>query len=247
MFKTKRAKATLAVALAILLALTVGTIAFFADRVTHQMQFTTATFTDDGYTLTREAPNGPYAAGETIMVPITETNTGTEPIESSVKMTASWSSPDTATARALFNNAVTLKLGDETLDYEVSADKKSITFTLPDQVLQKNAPVTRNLYLTVPESFIPTGEVTFTFNKATVAQIPGFTAEYDSASSQFFIVHQTSPQLDGQYAAFGKVLSGIEVVDLICETVPVTDENGTVAFTDKPVINSIRRIDLPAK
>jgi len=73
------------------------------------------------------------------------------------------------------------------------------------------------------------------------------TAEYDSASSQFFIVHQTSPQLDGQYAAFGKVLSGIEVVDLICETVPVTDENGTVAFTDKPVINSIRRIDLPAK
>ena len=37
----------------------------------------------------------------------------------------------------------------------------------------------------------------------------------DSAGSQFFIMHQNAPHLDGQYAAFGKVISGIETVDAI--------------------------------
>lgn len=40
----------------------------------------------------------------------------------------------------------------------------------------------------------------------------------DSAGSQFFIMHQTSPHLDGQYAGFGKVTEGIEVVNKIAET-----------------------------
>ena len=40
---------------------------------------------------------------------------------------------------------------------------------------------------------------------------------YDTASSQFFIVHETSPHLDGNYAAFGHVLSGMEYVDGIAE------------------------------
>ena len=39
----------------------------------------------------------------------------------------------------------------------------------------------------------------------------------DSAGSQFFIMHENSPHLDGQYAAFGKVTEGIEAVDRICE------------------------------
>ena len=39
----------------------------------------------------------------------------------------------------------------------------------------------------------------------------------NSASSQFFIMHQNAPHLDGQYAAFGKVVSGMEVVDEIAE------------------------------
>ncbi len=38
----------------------------------------------------------------------------------------------------------------------------------------------------------------------------------NSAGSQFFIMHQNSPHLDGQYAAFGKVIEGIEAVDRIC-------------------------------
>ena len=40
----------------------------------------------------------------------------------------------------------------------------------------------------------------------------------NSAGSQFFIMHKTSPHLDGQYAAFGRVIEGIEVVDEIAST-----------------------------
>lgn len=61
----------------------------------------------------------------------------------------------------------------------------------------------------------------------------------DSASSQFFIMHQDAPHLDGQYAAFGKVLSGMEVVDSICDSVPVTDGNGTVLKENQPRISSV--------
>lgn len=40
----------------------------------------------------------------------------------------------------------------------------------------------------------------------------------DSAGSQFFIMHKTSPHLDGQYAAFGKIIEGMEVVNKIAST-----------------------------
>ena len=62
----------------------------------------------------------------------------------------------------------------------------------------------------------------------------------DSASSQFFIVHQDSTFLDGDYAAFGYVTKGMEVVDAICANTPVTDGNGTVDSSAQPVIESIR-------
>ena len=39
----------------------------------------------------------------------------------------------------------------------------------------------------------------------------------DSAGSQFFIMHQTSPHLDGEYAAFGKVIEGMDIVNKIAE------------------------------
>lgn len=65
----------------------------------------------------------------------------------------------------------------------------------------------------------------------------------DSASSQFFIMHQDSPHLDGEYAAFGKVTEGIEVVDQICEKTPVTDDNGTVEKKDQPKIESVKVVD----
>ncbi|MBQ1993899.1 MAG: peptidylprolyl isomerase [Lachnospiraceae bacterium] len=67
--------------------------------------------------------------------------------------------------------------------------------------------------------------------------------DYDSASSQFFIMHADASYLDGQYAAFGMVTEGIEVVDKICETVAVEDGNGTVLPENQPVITSIKVID----
>ena len=72
--------------------------------------------------------------------------------------------------------------------------------------------------------------------------VPSMARSYlpDSASSQFFIMHEDAPHLDGQYAAFGKVLTGLEIVDALCANTPVVDDNGTVAEGFKPVINSIR-------
>ena len=43
------------------------------------------------------------------------------------------------------------------------------------------------------------------------------TMDPNSAGSQFFIMHKTSPHLDGQYAAFGKVIEGLENVNKIAE------------------------------
>ena len=63
------------------------------------------------------------------------------------------------------------------------------------------------------------------------------TNDPNSASSQFFIMHQDAPYLDGQYAAFGKITKGIEVVDEIANT--KTDMN------DKPLVpQTIKTIEL---
>ena len=67
--------------------------------------------------------------------------------------------------------------------------------------------------------------------------------DMNSASSQFFIMHRDSPHLDGSYAAFGRVLAGMGVVDKICMTTPVQDNNGTVLAEDQPVIAFIREVD----
>lgn len=65
----------------------------------------------------------------------------------------------------------------------------------------------------------------------------------DSASSQFFIVHKDSPHLDGEYAAFGRVIEGLDVVDSIAKS--VTDNN------DKPIkdikIESVEFIEVVGK
>ena len=58
----------------------------------------------------------------------------------------------------------------------------------------------------------------------------------DSAGSQFFIMHQDAPHLDGQYAAFGKVIKGIEVVDAIASV----KTNYYDMPLNKVVINSVK-------
>ena len=64
-------------------------------------------------------------------------------------------------------------------------------------------------------------------------------SDYDSASSQFFIMQEDTTSLDGQYAAFGHVTSGMEVVDAICEDAQPTDDNGTIPADQQPVIETI--------
>lgn len=63
--------------------------------------------------------------------------------------------------------------------------------------------------------------------------------DMNSANSQFFIMHQTSQSLDGKYAAFGKVISGMEVVDAVCTAAQPIDGNGSIATAKQPVITSI--------
>ncbi len=55
----------------------------------------------------------------------------------------------------------------------------------------------------------------------------------DSAGSQFFLMHKTSPHLDGAYAAFGKVIEGLDVVDKIAET--ATD------YSDRPLEDQVMK------
>lgn len=61
----------------------------------------------------------------------------------------------------------------------------------------------------------------------------------DSASSQFFIVQQDSTFLDGQYAGFGHVTEGMEIVDRICTDAQPIDDNGTIPAAEQPVIESV--------
>lgn len=65
----------------------------------------------------------------------------------------------------------------------------------------------------------------------------------DSGSSQFFICHKDAQFLDGEYAAFGSVTEGIEIVDQICEDTPVTDDNGTVESQNQPEIVTVKVVD----
>ena len=67
--------------------------------------------------------------------------------------------------------------------------------------------------------------------------------DYNSASSQFFIVHEDSTYLDGQYAVFGYVTEGMEIVDKICEVTTGQDGNGIVPEENRPVIEKIEVVD----
>ena len=66
---------------------------------------------------------------------------------------------------------------------------------------------------------------------------------YNSASSQFFIVQTDSLFLDGNYAGFGHVTDGMDIVDQICIDTPVTDNNGSVNSENQPIISEVRVID----
>ncbi len=67
--------------------------------------------------------------------------------------------------------------------------------------------------------------------------------DYDSASSQFFIVQADSTYLDKQYAAFGHVTEGMEVVDAICAKMTELGLSDSIPTENQPVIESITIIE----
>ena len=67
--------------------------------------------------------------------------------------------------------------------------------------------------------------------------------DYNSGGCQFFIMDQDYTAFDGQYACFGYVTEGMDVVDDICSTIPAQDNNGTIATADQPVIAKVTVID----
>ena len=69
------------------------------------------------------------------------------------------------------------------------------------------------------------------------------TSDPDSATTQFFIVHKTSPHLDGQYAAFGKLVEGFDVLDKLANL----PTNAYDMPHPLPMIESVEVIDEPEK
>ena len=65
----------------------------------------------------------------------------------------------------------------------------------------------------------------------------------NSASSQFFIMLQDNPSLDGDYAAFGKVIEGMDIIDKIVENTIVEEDGETVLKENQPIITNMRVLD----
>lgn len=63
--------------------------------------------------------------------------------------------------------------------------------------------------------------------------------DYNSASSQFFIMHQDYTGWDGNYAAFGYVVEGMDIVDAVCAAARPIDGNGSIAKAQQPVMKSV--------
>ena len=95
---------------------------------------------------------------------------------------------------------------------------------------------------TIKGEFIDNGVVNAIQHKRGVISMAR-SSDMNSASSQFFIMHQDAEHLDGSYAAFGKVTDGMDVVDAIAENTPVIDSNGTVEAANQPKIVSIKMVD----
>lgn len=65
----------------------------------------------------------------------------------------------------------------------------------------------------------------------------------NSASSQFFIMVGSAPHLDGSYAAFGKVIEGMDIIHKIAKDAKPIDNNGTILTEEQPIINSIKAME----
>ncbi len=67
--------------------------------------------------------------------------------------------------------------------------------------------------------------------------------DYNSATCQFFIMVGDEPRLDGDYAAFGKVIEGMDVIDNIMTSIKTNDPNGLLPTTKQPIIEKIEMVE----
>ncbi len=67
--------------------------------------------------------------------------------------------------------------------------------------------------------------------------------DYNGASCQFFIMLADKPEIDGKYAAFGKVIEGMEILDKVMEDIYQTDYNGLIPANEQPIIEKIEMTD----
>lgn len=95
---------------------------------------------------------------------------------------------------------------------------------------------------TIEGEFLENGHKNNILHKRGVISMARGSKDMNSASSQFFIVQHDAPHLDGSYAAFGKVISGISVVDAIALVEPIPESNGLVEKDKQPVIEYIKVI-----
>lgn len=96
---------------------------------------------------------------------------------------------------------------------------------------------------TIKGEFSANGIENNILHKRGVISMARVDGNYDSASTQFFIMHKDYPSLDGQYAAFGHVVEGIDVVDKIAKVESIPDTNGIVEDSKQPVIETMILID----
>jgi len=176
-----KSKGVLAVFLALIFLAAVGTTAFFADRTAHQMTFTTATFTQDGYSLSRTVANGPFIAGEDVSFKLKETNSKSEDITSIVTMMVSWASPDTSTNIFSGTEKAVITIGGNRYDYTPNSDG-TITLIVNEHVLRAGSAVETPIVIHIPDTLKSTGDIKVSFEKVHTGQHPsGFTCEYDRA------------------------------------------------------------------
>ncbi len=93
-----------------------------------------------------------------------------------------------------------------------------------------------------------TGEFTANGWENTILHVPGTISmaraeDYNSASSQFFIVVGEAQHLYGYYAAFGHVTDGLDIVQKIASDARPTDNNGTIPADEQPVIETVIILD----
>ena len=134
---SKKRLSILALSLVLVVVLVIGTMSVFTDRVNQTVTFSVASFSKDGYTLERTAPDGYFVAGESVETTVTERNGSAGSMNAMLFMSASWSSPDPASkpwGNANAQDNAVLTVDGSSVAYTVNTDG-TISFTLPENTI----------------------------------------------------------------------------------------------------------------